>query len=372
MTFANDLLVYIGTYTEHPATGEGSKGVYVARFDAATGKLGPLTVAAVLENPSFVAVSRDAKFLYAVSEVGVRDDNANEPTGFVHAYSVGAEGALSPLNRIASGGADPCHIKVSHDGSTVAVANYSGGSIALIRRNPDGSLGKSEIDHHPGHGPRADRQKEAHAHSVDFAPNDRTLLSCDLGADRVFLYRMGRMPADVRSSIALEPGSGPRHLALHPSGRYAYVINELANTVAAFAWNASAGTLRQMQTISTLPFGHTGSSNTAEIVVHPSGRFVYGSNRGHDSIVGYSVNAKSGRLTHLANTPTGGKTPRSFGIDPSGRWLIAANQASDSLITFAVDQRTGALTPTGASSTVPRPVCVLFVPPAGGTTAPTR
>ncbi|MEO6526187.1 MAG: lactonase family protein [Gemmatimonadaceae bacterium] len=371
MTIANDVLVYIGTYTEHPATGEGSKGVYVARFDPATGTLGPLTVAATLENPSFVAVSRDAKFMYAVSEVGVRE-TGGEPTGFVHAYSVGAEGALTSLNRVASGGADPCHISVSRDGNTVAVANYSGGSVALIRRNADGSLGKSEIDPHPGHGPRADRQKTAHAHSVDFSSNDRTLLSCDLGADRVFLYHMGRMPADMRTSVALEPGSGPRHLALHPSGRYAYVINELSNTVAAFAFNASAGTLRQMQTISTLPFGHTGPSNTAEIVAHPSGRFVYGSNRGHDSIVGYAVNAKSGRLTHLGNTPTGGKTPRSFAIDPTGRWLIAANQATDSLITFAVDHRSGALTPTGASVTVPRPVCVLFVSPAGSVGTPGR
>jgi 6-phosphogluconolactonase len=364
MTVANELLVYIGTYTEHPADGGGSKGIYVARFDSASGKLGPLTVAAVLENPSFVATSRDAKFLYAVSEVGVRDGSATEPTGFVHAYAVGTGGALTPLNRVSSGGADPCHINVSSDGVGVAVANYTGGSVAFYRRRPDGSLGDVTIDRHQGTGPRADRQEKAHAHSVDFSADDQAVLSCDLGADRVYLYRRGRMDSDTRSSVAMEPGSGPRHLALHPSGKYAYVIAELSNSVAAFAWDAAAGTLRQMQTISTLPFGPTAESSTAEIVVHPSGRFVYGSNRGHDSVVSYSVDAKTGRLTYLANTPTGGKTPRSFAVDPSGRWLIAANQRSDSLVTFAIDQRTGALKPTGDVAAIPRPVCVHFVPPA--------
>ena len=364
MTVANELLVYIGTYTEHPADGGGSKGIYVARFDPATGKLGTLGVAAVLENPSFVATSRDAKFLYAVSEVGVRDGNATEPTGFVHAFSVGAGGALSPLNRVSSGGADPCHINVSRDGVGVAVANYTGGSVAFIRRRPDGSLGDVTIDRHQGTGPRADRQEKAHAHSVDFSARDEVVLSCDLGADRVYMYRRGRMDSDTRSSVALEPGSGPRHLALHPSGKYAYVIAELSNSIAAFTWNASSATMRQMQSISTLPFGFTAPSSTAEIVVHPSGRFVYGSNRGHDSIASFAVDARTGRLTALAHTPTGGKTPRSFAVDPSGRWLIAANQRSDSLVTFAIDQRTGALKPTADVATIPRPVCVHFVPTA--------
>ncbi|MDB4882308.1 MAG: pgl 2 [Gemmatimonadetes bacterium] len=371
MTIENEVLVYVGTYTEHPAGGGGSKGIYVTRLDVTTGRLGELTLAAELDNPSFVAVSPDAKFLYAVSEVGVREAGG-EPTGFVHAYAIGADGALTPLNRVASGGADPCHINVSRDGRTVAVANYTGGSVAFIKRSLDGSLGDATMDHHSGHGPRADRQKAAHAHSVDFSPDDMTLFSCDLGADRVFLYRAGKMPADVRSSVALEPGSGPRHLALHPSGRYAYVIAELSNSVAAFAWNASAGTLRQMQTISTLPFGYTAPSNTAEIVVHPSGRFVYGSNRGHDSIASFSVDAKTGRLIRLGNTPTGGKAPRSFAIDPSGRWLLAANQLSDSIVIFAIDQRTGAITPTGATAALPRPVCVLFVPTTSSTTTPAR
>jgi 6-phosphogluconolactonase len=364
MSMKSETLVYLGTYTENKP--DGSKGIYVAPFDLATGKLGAPTLAAEMQNPSFVTASRDAKFLYAVGEVGVAGSGP-VPTGFVNAFRIGAAGALVPLNRVESGGADPCHINVSPDGAGVAVANYTGGSIALIRLERDGSLGKVEIDHHPGHGPRADRQKEPHAHSVDFSGTK--LLSCDLGADRVFIYHMGRMPADMRSAVALEPGSGPRHLALHPSGKYAYVICELSNTIAAFAWNATAGTLRQMQTISTVPFGYTAPSNTAEIAVHPSGRFVYGSNRGHDSIASFAVDARTGRLTHLAITPTGGKAPRSFAIDPSGRWLLAANQLTDNIVGFAIDQHTGALTPTGATTALPRPVCVAFVPLSG---TPTR
>ena len=362
----SDVLVYLGTYTEKRPDGGGSKGIYRARLDQATGKLGPTTLAAELENPSFLAVSPDRRFLYAVAEVGVPSANG-EPTGGVASYAIGPDDSLKLINRVPSLGADPCHVSVSRSGRTVAVANYSSGSIVALHTNTDGSLGKATRDVHTGHGPRADRQKEPHAHSVTFSPDDSLLLSCDLGADRVFIYRhdprTGVITPHAPPFVGLEPGAGPRHLALHPSGKYAYVITELANTIAGFAWNAKNGTLRQMQTISTLPFGYTSESGTAEIVVHPNGRFVYGSNRGHDSLASYAVDAKDGRLTLLAHTPTGGKAPRSFAIDPSGRWLIAANQLSDSLVSFAIDQGTGALTPTGATSMLPRPVCVLFVPP---------
>lgn len=355
----SDVLVYLGTYTEKRPDGGGSKGIYRARFDQTTGKLGPITLAAELENPSFLAVSRDRKFLYAVAET---------PTGSVAAYTIGAGDGLTLLNKVSSLGADPCHINVARSGRSLAVANYSSGSTVSLAVHADGSLGTATRDVHTGHGPNAQRQKEAHSHSVDFSPDDSLLLSCDLGADRVFVYRhdarTGVIKPHAPAFVGLEPGAGPRHLALHPSGRYAYVITELSNTVAAFAWNAKAGTLRQMQTISTLPFGYTATSNTAEIVVHPSGRFVYGSNRGHDSIASFAVNATDGRLTALGHTPTGGKAPRSFAIDPSGRWLIAANQSSDSLVTFAIDVKTGTLTPTGATAPLPRPVCVLFVPSA--------
>jgi 6-phosphogluconolactonase len=366
MTMKSETLVYIGTYTENKA--DGSKGIYVGRFDPTTGKLGALTLAAEMQNPSFVAGSNDARFLYAVSEVGVAEGTGPK-TGFVGAFSIDAAGHLTSLGRMASSGADPCHVMVSRSGHTVAVANYTGGSTITLHTGADGHLAAGTVDQHSGHGRNAERQEGPHAHSVNFSPDDRFLLSCDLGVDKVFVYRhdprTGTIAAHSTPFVALEPGSGPRHLALHPSGRYAYVIAELSNSIAAFAWSPSAGTLRQMQTISTLPFGYTAPSSTAEIVVHPSGRFVYGSNRGHDSIASFSVDAKTGRLTLLGHTPTGGKAPRSFAVDPNGRWLIAANQLSDTLVSFAIDQHTGALTPTGATATLPRPVCVAFVQTSG-------
>jgi 6-phosphogluconolactonase len=353
-------LVYIGTYTER--TPNASKGIYAARFDPATGRLGTPTLVAELENPSFVAVSHDRRFLYAVSEVGT--DVAGKKTGFVAAYSIGADGKLTLLNRVPSNGADPCHISVSRSGRTVAVANYTGGSTASFKVNADGSLGAATTDQHVGHGPNKERQEAAHAHSANFAADDHLLLSCDLGADAVYLYRTddahGSITPRRPASVHVEPGSGPRHLAVHPSARYVYVINELTNSIGVFAWNPAAATLVQRQSISTLPPGTTVANTTAEVVVHPSGRFVYGSNRGHDSIAAFSVNARDGRLAALGHTPTGGKAPRSFAIDPTGRWLLAANQLTNDIHSFAIDPQKGTLTPTGATLPIARPVCVLF------------
>jgi 6-phosphogluconolactonase len=358
-------LVYIGTYTER--TPNASKGIYAAHFDPATGKLSTPTLVAELENPSFVAVSRDRRFLYAVSEVGTADATGKK-TGFVAAYSIGAGGKLTLLNRVPSNGADPCHISVSRSGRTVAVANYTGGSTVSYLVKPDGSLGASTTDQHVGHGPNKERQEAAHAHSANFAADDHLLLSCDLGADAVYIYRCddakGKITPHRPASVHVEPGSGPRHLAIHPSARYAYVINELTNSIGVFAFDPAKGTLVQRQSISTLPAGTTVANTTAEVVVHPNGRFVYGSNRGHDSIAVFSVDARDGRLTAIGHTPTGGKAPRSFAIDPTGRWLLAANQLSNNIDSFAIDPQKGTLTPTGATLALAKPVCVLFVPDA--------
>jgi len=363
----SELLVYVGTYTEATPDGSGSKGIYAARFDTASGRLEGLSPVAELKNPSWVTPSRDGRFLYAVSEVGV-PDATGVPAGLVVAYAIGEHGKLTELNRVSSRGADPCHLAVSRSGHTVAVANYTGGSVATYRVGNDGRLGAASHDQHVGKGANAQRQERAHAHSTDFAAGDRVLLSCDLGTDRVYVYRhdprAGTITAHRPAFVGLEPGAGPRHLALHPSGRYAYVVTELSNSVAMFAWNPGAGTLVQRQTVSTLPVGTTVASNTAEIVVHPNGRVVYASNRGHDSIAVFSVDARTGRLTLLANTPTGGSTPRNFALDPSGRWLLAANQRSNSIVSFAVDPSSGTLAPSGATIAVPRPVCVAFAPTA--------
>ena len=356
-----DTLVYIGTYTER--TPNASKGIYAARFDHATGRLSTPTLVAELENPSFLAVSRDRRFLYAVSEVGAADATGKK-TGFVVAYAIDAGGKLTPLNRVPSNGADPCHISVTRSGRMVAVANYTGGSTASFHVNADGSLGAATTDQHVGRGPNKERQEAAHAHSANFAADDHLLLSCDLGADAVYMYRCDDAKGSIAprrpASVHVEPGSGPRHIAVHPSAHYAYVINELTNTVGVFAWNPAAATLVQRQSISTLPVGTTVANSTAEVVVHPNGRFVYGSNRGHDSIAAFSVDARDGRLTALGHTPTGGKAPRSFAIDPTGRWVLAANQLSDNINSFAIDQQKGTLKATGATLAVARPVCVLF------------
>ena len=361
----SELLVFVGTYTERTPDGSGSKGIYSARFDTTTGKLADLAPVAELQNPSWVTVSRDRRFLYAVSEVGVADSTGS-PTGFVVAYSVAADGKLTELNRVSSGGADPCHLAIDRAGRTVAVANYTGGSTVSFHVGADGKLGAASKDQHAGKGPNAQRQEAPHAHSVDFVADDRLLLSCDLGNDRVYVYRhdpsAGTIAAHKPAFVGLEPGAGPRHLAVHPSGRYVYVLTELSSHVAMFAWNPATGTLVQRQSVATVPLGTPPSNSTAEIVVHPSGRFVYASNRGHDSIAVFSVDARNGRLTRLANTPTGGNVPRNFAVDPSGRWLLAANQRSNSIVTFAIDPSKGTLTPNGATLAVPRPVCVAFVP----------
>lgn len=361
----SELLVYLGTYTEHTPDGKGSKGVYSARFDTATGRFSALAPVATVENPSWVTPSRDGRFLYAVSEVGVPGEKGTT-TGYVVAYAVAADGALTELNRLPSGGADPCHLAVSRTGRTLAVANYTGGSIDTFHVGADGRLSAASHDQHTGTGPNRERQEKAHAHSVNFSSNDRLLLSCDLGNDHVYLYRhdqgTGRISPHAPASVGLEPGTGPRHLAVHPSNRYVYVLGELRGTISTFAWNAERGTLVQRASVSTLPLGTTVSNTGAEIVVHPSGRFVYASNRGHDSIAVFAVDPRDGRLSRLANTPTGGSSPRNFAIDPSGRWLVAANQRSDDLVSFAIDATKGTLTPSGATLAVPRPVCIAFHP----------
>jgi 6-phosphogluconolactonase len=359
----SELLLYVGTYTERTPDGSGSKGIYSARFDTVSGRIGAIALAAEVENPSWVTVSRDRRFLYAVSEVGVRDARG-VPSGLVAAYAIGANDKLTELNRVSSGGADPCHLAITRDGRGVAVANYTGGSTVSFGVGSDGRLGAASPDQHTGKGPNAERQEAAHAHSVNFVSDERLLLSCDLGNDRVYVYRhdarTGAIAPHRPAFVGLEPGSGPRHLALHPSSRYVYVLTELSSTLNVFAWNATAGTLVQRQSVSTVPLGTPSTNSTAEVVVHPSGRFVYASNRGHDSIAAFSVDARNGRLTRIGHTPTGGSTPRNFALDPSGRWLLAANQRSDNIVTFAVDPQTGALKPNGASVKVARPVCIAF------------
>lgn len=354
------LTLYVGTYTN----GE-SKGIYRLVMDAGTGVLSQPALAAETKNPSFLAISPKGQYLYAVGEI---DDFDGGKTGAVHAFAIDDQsGDLAPINHAESGGAGPCYVSVDDTGRNVLVANYGAGTVARLVAGDGGKLiGPMAVIEFEGSGPNEGRQEKPHAHFIRPDIANGFVMACDLGTDQVMIFRFdpikGLIPTDPPAA-SVAPGAGPRHLAYHPSEKYVYVINELNNTITAFAYDAMEGVLTEIQTVPTLPPDFTENNSTAHILVHPSGKFVYGSNRGHDSIAIFQVDPSTGKLTPAGHTPTGGETPRNFAIDPSGRFLIAANQNSHSLVVFEIDQETGALTPTGATATVPSPVCIAFVEP---------
>jgi 6-phosphogluconolactonase len=359
----SDVLVYLGTYT-----GEQSKGIYVSRLDVATGALRAPQLAAETRNPSYLAVHPTKPLLYAANEV---DTFGGKDTGSVTAFAIDrVSGLLKPLNQQASNGRGAVHLVVDATGRNVLVANYGGGSAAVLPLAADGTLrAASAFVQHTGSGADPKRQPAPRAHSINLDPANRFAYVADLGLDKVQIYRFdadrGTLVANDPPFAAVRPVSGPRHFAVHPGGRFAYVINEFTMTMTAFAANAQGGSLAEIETVSTLPAGESIADgfSTADVQVHPSGRFLFGSNRGHDSIVVFSIDVKTGRLTHVENEPTQGRTPRAFGIDPSGRYLLAANQRSDSVVVFRIDAKTGRLEPTGHTIRVPSPVCVKFVAP---------
>lgn len=359
---AKEFLVFIGTYT-----GAKSKGIYVARFDTSTGRLSEPTLAAEVASPSFLAVHPNGRFLYSVNEVG---NFAGSPAGAVSAFEIDRiNGGLKLLNQSSSRGAGPCHLIVDPTGRNVLVANYGGGSVAVLPIGRDGTLGPaSAFIQHTGSSVNPRRQREPHAHAVALSPDYRFAFVADLGLDQVRVYRFdarqGTLTPHEPAFAKVAPGSGPRHFAFHPSGKFAYVINEMLCTVTAFRYDARRGTLTETQTISTLPEGQglEPDFSTAELIVHPSGKFLYGSNRGHDSLVVFRIDPQRGTLTRVQHQSTQGKTPRHFAIDPTGGWLLAENQNSDSIVVFRLDPATGRLTPTGQPLAVPTPVCVCFVP----------
>jgi 6-phosphogluconolactonase len=358
---AADSFVYFGTYT-----GPKSKGIYVARFDSKTGKVSPPEVAAETASPSFLVIHPNRKFLYAVGEI---DNFGGKKEGAVNAFSIDAQtGKLTLLNQQPSGGAGPCHVTADKTGKAVLVANYGGGSIASLPVQDDGKLGAAAtFIQHKGSSVNARRQQAPHAHSINTDVHNRFAVAADLGLDKLLVYKLNADKATLEPNnpphATVKPGAGPRHFAFHPTGRYAYVINELDCTATAFDYDGKRGVLKEIQTISTLPPGESVQPgySTAEIQAHRSGRFVYGSNRGHDTIVVYRVDVETGKLTHVENEPTQGRTPRNFGIDLSGDYLFAANQGSDTVVLFRIDRKTGALEPTGEVVQVPTPVCVKFL-----------
>lgn len=360
---ADWLWVYFGTYTR----GE-SKGIYRAKLDRSTGALTDLQLAAELVNPSFLALHPKLPRLYACGEVG---EFAGGKGGAVSALAIDeATGGLTLLNQQTSGGVGPCHLSVDPAGRNVLVANYGGGSVAALPLDDEGRLkAPSSVVQHSGFsGVHPTRQKGPHAHSVNLSPDGRFAFVADLGQDKLMVYRFdsaaGLLAANDPPSVALAPGAGPRHFAMHPSGRFGFVINELNATITSLAYDASSGVFRVIDSASTLPPEFDGRNTSAEVVVHPSGRFVYGSNRGHDSIAVFALDESTGRLTARGQTPCGGRTPRNFAIEPSGRFLLAANQDSGNVVVFRIDPNSGDLKPAGVELKVPVPVCVRFRAPA--------
>lgn len=355
----DDLWVLVGTYTRGA---EG--GIHVLRFDPETAKLERHAIAAI-DNPSFLAVHPSEPFVYSVAEVATFDGKRG---GAVAAFSFDAAGGhLKKLNHESTIGAGPCHLVVDQTGRYVLAANYGGGSVVVLPILGDGRVGKAtSFVQHTGSSINERRQKAPHAHSINLDPSNQFAVAADLGVDKVFVYRLngrnGTLTDAPSPFVRVAPGSGPRHFAFHPGGRFGYVINELALTVTAFDFDASTGELSPLQTVPTLPPTVEKQGSTAEVRVHPSGRFLYGSNRGHDSIVVYAIDQSTGRLTYVENEPTRGRTPRNFFIEPSGRFLFAENQQSGSIVVFTIDGNTGALEPAGTSIEVPSPVCIRTIP----------
>jgi len=356
----NKYLLFVGTYTE-----KESKGIYAYRFDAASSELTPLGVAAETTNPSFLAIDQTNRFLYAVNEV---QNYKGASSGAVSAFSIDHQsGKLSLLNQVASRGADPCYIAFDKTGKYALVANYTGGSVAVFPVQADGRMGEaSAFVQHQGSSINKERQESPHAHWIETTADNRFAVAVDLGLDELLVYRFdartGSLTANVPPYAKLDPGAGPRHLAFHPNGKFAYVVNELQSSITAFKNDGSRGVLKKMNTITTIPKGFAGSNDTAEIKVHPSGKFLFASNRGHDSIAVFSINSHTGALTLVDHLPTRGKTPRNFEIDPTGKLLFVANQDTDKIVVFRINPNDGRLTPTGQSLHVPAPVCLKFMP----------
>lgn len=351
--------LYFGTYTR----GE-SQGIYSAQFDVIDGTLLSMHDPVYSENPSFLAVSPDKQFLYAVNEVNTY---LGKPTGAVTAFKIDPEThALTELNHQSSHGAHPAHIVVDATGRFVLTANYSGGNIAVLPIQPTGKVGTLEqMVMHSGSGPNMRRQRQPHPHSVTFSPDQQHVMVADLGIDQVRIYRWdaqnGTLTVNDPPAFQTAAGAGPRHFAFHPKNNYAYIINELNSTLTALKYHPDSGALTEIGTVSTLPENFEGDNTCADIHVSRDGRFVYGSNRGHNSIAVFEVDQDSGQLFLVQNQDTRGRTPRNFALDPTGKWLLVANQNSDSITIFSIDNKSGMLVPVGEPYTIPSPVCIRFM-----------
>jgi 6-phosphogluconolactonase len=361
MTAAN--LMYIGAYTRNEPHVQGAaQGIYTYQVDPESGALFYLGTTPGLENPTFLTVDRKERYLYAVSEVA---EYEGTQSGSVAAYAIDEKGGLRLLNQQASHGIAPCHLCVGHDSSYLLLTNYGSGVVSMFPLSEDGSLKPATcVIQLQGSGINPQRQQGPHAHSINIDPAGRFAVAADLGTDKVMIYAIdgehGQLTPAEQPWVDAEPGSGPRHFAFHPDRRHAYLIQEMGSMITLFDYEEARGSLKPVQTISTLPQDYTGDSTCADIHVHPSGRFLYGSNRGHDSIAIFEIDEENGRLTALGHESTRGKTPRNFVLDAVGHFLYAANQDTHTVETFSIDQTTGLLTHCH-SAEAPSPVCLHII-----------
>lgn len=348
LTAPSEYLTFIGNF---------GSGIPAFGLDTGTGKLSPLGNVATTPTPAWVTIARSGKFLYAINE---QKDSAS-------AFSVDDKtGKLTPLNKVATKGKGPCHVSVDHTGKALFVANYGSGSLESFQILADGSIGERvSFIQNEGSGANKSRQEGPHAHSANISPDNRFLVLADLGLDKLLVFKIDPSTAKLTPndppSTSVKPGSGPRHFVFSPNARFGYVINEMGNTIIGFSYDKEKGTLKEMQSIGTLPDDFKGENTTAEIAISSDGKFVYGSNRGSGTIAVYSVNQSTGMLTKVQDAATGGTTIRSFGIDPTGQFLLAGLQEKNSVVEFRRDKNTGKLTLSGEKVDADTPVCVTFL-----------
>ncbi|RDV13273.1 lactonase family protein [Pontibacter diazotrophicus] len=354
-------MVYVGTYADPE-----NESIFLYQLNPETGELSRVSGFKGGANPSFLTLDEQQNYLYAVNETM---DYQGQNSGAVSAFSVDQQtGNLTLLNQVASKGGAPCYISVGDDGKTVLVANYMGGNVAAFPIQENGTLAEAaSVEQHEGAGPNKDRQEAAHAHYVAPGPDNRYVYAVDLGVDKIYGYRLNAEgsalePTEPAVAFAAEPGAGPRQMAFHPNGQYAYVINELNSTMTALAYNSGNGALSEIQTLSTLPADFNGDNYPAAVRVSPNGQYLYGSNRGHNSIVVYKIDKSTGKLTHVETVSSGGDWPRDFTIDLTGNVLLVANERSNNIVSFKIDKDTGKLTATGHEAEVHKPVSLQVVP----------
>ncbi len=381
---SHEYFVYFGTYTGFKFTRSGipkghsaSQGIYVSRFNPVTGEMSDPKLAAEIRNPSFLAVHPNQRYLYSVSEDPLSVGPYLDKESFVSAYAIDkGSGKLKLLNTVSSGGTSSCYLSLDKSGKYLMVASFGSGNVSVIRIKEDGSLGEQTgFDQHKGKSVDPHYQAGPHAHSIDVSPDNRFAVSSDLGIDKVLVYRFdaasGKLAANNPPSVSIKPPSaGPRHFVFSPDGKFGYSISEMSGVITAYAWGADRGLLTEIQAVETIPTDFKLDKNaallnpfhSAEIAIHPNGRFLYLSNRGPDTILVFSVEPGKGTLSKVEEVASRGVMPRQFAIDPTGSYLLAANEASDNVVVFRIDETTGRITPTRSSFHIDTPVCIVFVP----------